>query len=300
MSVHHDNELAKRIVGSVILAALLGLPSLGKTQTVAVSNGQSIAFLGDSITQQGAGGPGGYCRLVIGGLESMGVKAKMIPAGISGHTSSDMLKRLNGDVLQKKPAWMTLSCGVNDVWRGAGGVALEAYKTNIAAIVTAAQAQGIRVMILTATMINEDPAGANNQKLAAYNDFLRALAVEKKCLLADLNADMQKAVAEGRAKGQKGNLLTIDGVHMNGAGNRMMALGVLRAFGLGDKELQEVREHWMDIPGTVTLPVSASLTWRQQARLQALADERKTTVIELIKAELDKSVAHFLEEKIQP
>jgi lysophospholipase L1-like esterase len=261
-----------------------------------VSNGQSIAFLGDSITQQGAGSPGGYCCLVISGLESVGVKVKMIPAGISGHKSNDMLKRLDSDVLQKKPTWMTLSCGVNDVWHGARGVPLEAYKTNITAIVDAAQAQGIRVMILTATMIKEDPAEENNKKLAAYNDFLRALAVEKKCLLADLNADMQKAVAEGRAKGQQGNLLTADGVHMNGAGNQMMALGVIRAFGLGEDELRKIREHWLDLPGAVTLRVPTSFTLRQQARLQALADERKMTVSELIKAELDRGMAHLLEE----
>ncbi len=40
-------------------------------------------------------------------------------------------------------------------------------------------------------MIREDQATAENQKLLPYNDFLRALATEKKCLLADLNADMQ-------------------------------------------------------------------------------------------------------------
>ena len=237
----------------------------------------------------------GYCCLVISGLGSVGVKATMIPAGISGHKSNDMLKRLGGDVLQKKPTWMALSCGVNDVWHGT--VLLDAYKTNITTIVDSAQAQGIRVMILTATMIGEDAANPNNRKLAAYNEFLRELAAEKKCLLADLNTDMQKAVEEGHAKGKKGNLLTVDGVHMNGAGNQMMALGVLRAFGLGDAELQKVREHWMDIPDAVTLPVSASLTWRQQARLQALADERKTSVPDMIKAEFDKSVAHLLEQK---
>lgn len=294
--MHRDNDYLKHVVGSMVLAACLMLSSQGRAQGLVVSNGQSIAFLGDSITQQGAVSPGGFCRLVISGLDHVGVKAKMIPAGVGGNTSKDMLKRLDRDVLNKKPTWMTLSCGVNDVWRGTNGVAIDAFKTNVTAIVDGAQAQGIRVMILTATMIQEDPAHTNNQKLAAYNQFLRGLAAEKKCLLADLNVDMHKAIAEGRARGRKGNLLTNDGVHMNGDGNQMMALGVLRAFGLGDAELRAVQESWMDIPDAVVLPVSPSLTFRQKAQLQELADERKTTVIELIKAEVDKVVAQLLEE----
>lgn len=283
----HDGQ-ASGFIGGMLLVLWMGLPFLSSAQTVSVTHGQTIAFLGDSITAEG-GRPGGYCRLVISGLESVGVKADMIPAGNSGDKSNDMLRRLENDVLRKKPAWLTLSCGVNDVWHGARGVALEAYKTNITAIVDAAQTQGIKVMILTATMISENPADGNNQKLAAYNDFLRALAVEKKCLLADLNADMQKAVAAGRAKGQQGDVLTRDGVHMNALGNQMMAIGILRAFGLNEEQIN-------DIPGMVGVPVLASLSLRQQTRLQALADVRKTTLSKIIKSELDKCVENLLKE----
>ena len=48
-----------------------------------------------------------------------------MPAGISGHKSDQMLARLDKDVLSKKPQWMTLSCGVNDVWHGPRGVPLD-------------------------------------------------------------------------------------------------------------------------------------------------------------------------------
>ena len=62
-----------------------------------VKSGEKIAFLGDSITQQGAGGPGGYVRLVISGLEANGIKAEAIPAGISGLKSNQMLERHHQD-----------------------------------------------------------------------------------------------------------------------------------------------------------------------------------------------------------
>jgi lysophospholipase L1-like esterase len=276
----------------MLLAAWLEWPFLCNAQTVAVTNGSTIVFLGDSITASGGSNPDGYCRLVIHGLEHEGVKATMIPLGFPQWTSDGLRGIVDKDVIKKKPAWMTLSCGVNDVMFDR--VSLERFKTNMTAMVDTAQSNGIRVMIFTVTMIGEDATATNNQKLVAYNEFLRKMAVEKKCLLADLNADMQKAVAEGRAKGQKGTVLTVDGIHMNSAGNQMMAIGVLQAFGLSDEQLTKVRESWQDIPGLIEiksyLPFSASLTLRQQARLQTLADERKISIADLINADVDKSV----------
>ena len=73
----------------------------------------------------------------------------IIGAGISGHKSNQMLERLERDVLSKKPDWMTLSCGVNDVWHGAKGVALPEYQKNITEIVDKAQAANVKVIILT-------------------------------------------------------------------------------------------------------------------------------------------------------
>lgn len=69
--------------------------------------------------------------------------------------------------------------------------------------------------------------------------------MKKKCLLADLNADFHeviKAVQAGKPA-DKG-VLTGDGVHMNSAGNRVMAKGVLKAFGLSDSELAKAVAVW--------------------------------------------------------
>ena len=209
---------------------------------IAVKNGEKIAFLGDSITQAGAR-PNGYVRLTIRGLESAGVKASAIPAGISGHKSNQMLARLERDVLSKSPNWMTLSCGVNDVWHGKRGVNLADYKVNITKIVDRCQDAGIKVVLLTSTMIGEDKDNANNKKLSTYNDFLKELATEKKCLLADLNVGMQ-SIIEASSDKKNGKLLTSDGVHMNPDGNKMMATGVLEAFGLNAEQIKAAQAAW--------------------------------------------------------
>jgi lysophospholipase L1-like esterase len=255
---------------------------------IPVKDGEKIAFLGDSITQGGMGATG-YVTLVIQGLKANGVQATAIGAGISGHKSNDMLARLQRDVIDKKPEWMTLSCGVNDVWHGAKGVPLDQYKQNITQIVEKAQAAGIKVMILTSTMITENPAEPNNEKLAAYNDFLRELAKDKKCLLADLNAAMQKDLDAREKAGQKrGKLVTSDGVHMNPFGNVMMATGVLRGFGLDDAQVAKATEVFMDIPNGVS--ASVPLTLRQYAALEAAAAKQGKSLQDLLKGILEKIV----------
>ena len=115
-----------RFLSAIALAGLLasGLAprrAAGETIPALAKPDASIAFLGDSITQQGAGSLG-YVTLVLKGLEANGIQVKGIKAGISGHKSNNMLARLERDVLRHKPTIMTLSCGVNDVWHGKNGV----------------------------------------------------------------------------------------------------------------------------------------------------------------------------------
>ncbi|MCX6925086.1 MAG: GDSL-type esterase/lipase family protein [Verrucomicrobia bacterium] len=259
-------------------ALATSLAASALAQAPVVKSGDSIAFMGDSITQGGWENPVGYVRLVMSALDSNDIKATAVPAGISGHKSNDMLARLRRDVLDKKPTWMTLSCGVNDVWHGANGVPLPQYKTNITAIIDQAQAAGIKVMVLTATVIGEDD-NANNQKLVAYNDFLRALAKEKGCLLADLNADMWTGL---KASSGKGGVFTADGVHMNAQGNCLMATGVLRAFGLTEAQLLKAKEGWMSIPNAMHLQGQQGLSMGQYEQLKALAERRNCSVADLV------------------
>ena len=248
-----------------------------------VKSEQKVAFMGDSITAFGWSHPYGYVNLVVRGLANAGVQIVPVPAGVGGNTSRDMLARLQKSVLDEKPDWLTLSCGVNDVWHGAAGVDLETYKKNITSIVDQAQKANIQVMILTPTMIQETD-NPFNQKLGTYIDFLRDLAKERKLPLADLNEEEHetlKAILPDRH-------LAADGVHMNPRGDHMMALGVLKAFGLTGAQLAKVEESWLDEPkgavaeSAVRLMGSAPITLRENDTLEQLAQAKEQTLTDFL------------------
>lgn len=264
-----------------------------------IKNSDKLAFLGDSITQDGAGHPGGYAKLVVSGLEANDIKVEPIFAGISGHKSNDMLARVERDVLDKKATVMTLSCGVNDVWHGANGVPLEKYKENITALIDKVQAAEVKPVILTSTMIFEDPANAQNQALAPYNDFLRTLAKERKLPLADLNSQMQEAIKTGKAanapKPNSSNYLTRDGVHMAPQGNQMMAIGILSALGLDSAQIAKAQAAWLEIPDSTPLPgVNKRISLKDYNRLADAAAKDGLPVNEYIDKEVGKAIDALL------
>ena len=267
---------------------LLGFPHfLTAAEGILPKDGDKIAFLGDSITAGGWGTEGGYVRLVVNGLAKKGVSVTPIPAGVGGHKSNDMLARLENDVLSKDPDWMTLSCGVNDVWHGDKGVDLEDYKKNITAIVDQAEAQGVKVVILTSTPIGEE-SNAHNDKLAAYNDFLRALATERNLPLADLAASFRDYLAP-RNPEKTSRYLTVDGVHMNPEGNVLIAKGVLRAFGLTPAEIAEIEKEWLGQKDTATIgnyPFDPrprfTITLGQYRALSEVAERNNTSLVDMV------------------
>ena len=167
-----------------------------------VKSGDTLAFLGDSITQQGQESPDGYVSLVLRSLAVEGVYVKPVKAGVSGHKSNDMLARLDRDVLVKKPKVMTLSCGVNDVWHQDNnrGVSLEDYQKNISAIFDKCAASNCQVVVLTATMFEEREMdkSKHNVTLAPYNEWLRAEAKRRGYPVREAHARRRAHASRGQ------------------------------------------------------------------------------------------------------
>ena len=287
-----------KIVPVLCLGAILraAVAVAAESNSIAVKNGDVIAFLGDSITAFGFGSPSGYGRLVMNAFETNGIKVRAIEAGRGGDKSNQMLERLP-KVIDGKPSWLLLSCGVNDVGHGTKGVPLDQYKTNIAEIVGRAQAAGVKVMILTATVIGEDLENDKNKKLAAYNDYLRDLAGQKKCLIADLNALMQDAIRKAPPSSRNGTLVTVDGVHMNPHGNMLMASGILRAFSFDEHQVKTLQAAWLEMPKACAISARGDVSIREYQQLEEAARGSNTNVQKFLDVEFRKILDALLKKQ---
>ena len=213
-----------------------------------------VVCLGDSITQGGEG-PGGYVWLVRHYLKDLypDQNIETLNAGISGHKSTDMIARYQRDVLDKKPDLVTISVGVNDVWHGfydnhplgdgPRGVNIDDYRKNVDSMVIQAQAVGSKVVILSTTVIYEDLNSHENQKASKYNAALRDIARQRNCTFVDFQRPFRTLINDyQRSTGGNDNLLTVDGVHMNSSGNRVMAHVILSGLGISAKDQASVQK----------------------------------------------------------
>ncbi len=221
-----------------VVLALVGPAPADSPKQLQIKPGDQIVAIGDSITAAG-----GYLRdmdAVLAG-QYPGLKIpKVINKGISGQKAEDLVKRFDKDVVQLKPAFVTISIGINDVWhrldKPHDEKVLADYEGNVAKMVDEAQKAGIKVILLTPTLIQEDPGAEGNQRLAMYVTAEKKIAAEKKCQLVDLHGMFLTALKQKPA-GQKGNWLTGDGVHMKPLGDAAMAIGALRAMGVPDAKI---------------------------------------------------------------
>jgi lysophospholipase L1-like esterase len=188
---------------------------------------ERIAFFGDSITQAG-NAEGGYVDLIRRTLKSESSSAIIIPAGISGHKVPDLLKRLDKDVIDKKPTVVFIYIGINDVWhsQSGSGTDIEAYGEGLRKIIRSIHKSGSKVVLATPTVIGEKAKGENplDEMLEEYAAVSRKVAKEEKAILCDLRAAFVDYLGVFNPKNLEKGILTADGVHLNEMGNILVAI----------------------------------------------------------------------------
>lgn len=236
------------ILPGLALTLALGGTAMTDARAEGLKQGDRIVFLGDSITQAGAG-PGGYVTLV---KEALAEKQKdlgieVIGAGISGNRVPDLEKRLEKDVLSRKPTVVVIYIGINDVWhwKSGKGTTKEDFDAGLRRIIQQISAAGGRVILCTASMIGEKHDGSNDQDkmLDEYCDLSRKVAADTKSQLLDLRKAFVDYLKKENTQNADKEILTTDGVHLNAAGNRFVAdqmLAALRGGGAPGKVLRHV------------------------------------------------------------
>lgn len=195
---------------------------------------ETIVFYGDSITEFG-GDESGYVTLLNNSLrEEYGeFSPEIVNAGISGNKVSDLLARLDRDVISKRPSIVAVYIGINDVWHFAmpehSGTPRDLYESNIEELIRKLLASGSRVILCTPSVIGERPEGENlqDEMLAEYAAISRSAAKRTGAVLCDLHARFNNYLSEHNPEGRSEGVLTVDGVHLNDRGNRLVAEALL-------------------------------------------------------------------------
>jgi lysophospholipase L1-like esterase len=205
---------------------------------VPLKKGDRIVFLGDSITQAGAG-PKGYVTLINNALQDkekdLGVE--VIGAGVSGNKVPDIQGRLEKDVLAKKPTVVVIYIGINDVWHFEmgpdKGTSKEKYEAGLKDVIGRCKDAGARVVLCTPSVIGEktDGSNKNDAKLDEYADISRKVAADLKVPVCDLRKEFIARLKKDNADNKDKGVLTGDGVHLNDAGNKFAAETILKLFG---------------------------------------------------------------------
>ena len=210
-----------------LLIAIVAFFSM--TAFTTIQKKQRIVFFGDSITQAGVK-PDGFITRLGEMMKQKGIdnNYELTGAGIGGNKVYDLYLRMDEDVMAKNPDVVVIWVGVNDVWhkRSFGtGTDPDKFEKFYNAIIKKLQAKNIKVLICTPAAIGEKTDFSNEQDgdLNKYSNIIRSIAKNNNCQLMDLRKmTLDYNLANNKENKDRG-ILTIDGVHLNETGNKVVA-----------------------------------------------------------------------------
>jgi len=225
-------------LASSVLFTLGMISNLFGAEPVPLKAGDRIVFLGDSITAGGANPPHGYIRVLEAALNKKhpDLKIECIGAGISGNKVPNLQSRVEKDVVAKKPTIVFVYIGINDVWHGekdpARGTMPDKFEAGLKEVIGKITAGGARVILCTPTVIGEKKNGGNSldAKLDQYADISRGIAKELNLQLCDLRKAFVDHLAANNPEDKDKGILTPDRVHLNQAGNQLVADTMLKTL----------------------------------------------------------------------
>lgn len=204
-----------------------------------------IVFAGDSVTDAGSAGEvsvpmfdnlgHGYVRVIDSLLAACYPerRIRVTNAGISGHTSRDLLARFDRDVVAQNPDWVSICIGVNDVWRQFDvpvitefQVMPEEFERNMEAMILKIKDKVKGIFIMSPYYMEPNPADMMRARMDEYVEICRALAEKYGCVFIDL----QKLFAD-YCSIRHSSYLAWDRIHPNQVGATLVAREFLKHCG---------------------------------------------------------------------
>lgn len=187
-----------------------------------------IVFLGDSITRQGAQA-GGYIKKLQEYLvnENLDLQYELIGSGVDGNTITDLVKRVDEDVLYSGAEIVIIYIGINDVWHKQTneGTPIDTFATLYSSLIEKLLSAGIKVMLCTLSVIGEriDNANEQDEDVELYSNTIRQLTQQFELPLIDLRKAFVQFNQQNNISNYPYGILTNDSVHLNNNGNQLVA-----------------------------------------------------------------------------
>jgi lysophospholipase L1-like esterase len=246
MHIRHEVVLLNSIVIAALATATAGGTAGGASvraaeddpaeKKVELKKGDHIIFFGDSLTElAGKEAPKehvkkGYVRIVREQLEKIhkdkDLKVDWVATG--GHTVPDLLKRVDKDVIAKKPTIVVIQIGCNDARR----IPKEKFKADLEELIDKLRKADIQVIQCTLTSVGEKHDGTNKDdpKLEQFAAVERTVAKAKKIPLNDLRKAFVAYWKKNNPDNKSSGILTYDGNHFNQKGHDFVSEQMLKKF----------------------------------------------------------------------
>ena len=241
----------------VFLLLLLVCISYGSLQAQSslppFKKGERVVFVGNSITH------GGHYHSFIWLYYMTRFPSKpitVINAGIGGESAWDIKDRLDYDVFNRKPTYVTLTFGMNDTgydiyWKDNAKElseqqvekSLESYREIEKRLL--AEEKVTKVLIGGSpydetTKLNFFNLPNKNQAILKIIDVKRSSAKKNNWGFVDFNEPMRKINLEEQRKDSTFTFCRVDRIHPDNDGQMVMAYLFLKAQGLAGKEVADV------------------------------------------------------------
>lgn len=207
--------------------------------------GQKLLFIGDSITDCDRAKPAGeglfgalgkgYVSLVDGLLQAVypELGIRVINTGTSGNNVLDLQARWQEDVLDRKPDWLSIMIGTNDVWRQYDTpfipewhVYADKYEATLRALVNQTKPFVSNLVLMTPFYLESNEQDAMRRTMDEYGAIVKKIAEETGSLFVDTQAAFNEVLQELYAA-----TLAWDRVHPTQAGHVVLARAFLNKIG---------------------------------------------------------------------
>lgn len=211
-----------------------------------LQKGQKLLFIGDSITDCDRAKPAGeglfgalgkgYVSLVDALLQAVypELGIRVVNVGISGNNVVDLSRRWREDVIDRKPDWLSIMIGTNDVWRQYDTpfitewhVYKDEYEATLRKLVaeTKPLLKG-GLVLMTPFYLESNEKDAMRATMDEYGAIVRQVAEDHGCLFVDTQAAFNEVLRELYAA-----TLAWDRVHPTQAGHAVLARAFLNKVG---------------------------------------------------------------------